>query len=304
MKFSVWPSPERPWTELRDLARTADATGWHGIWFADHYMPNTEDGTVADGDVQECWAVVPALAAVTERVRLGTLVSPTTVHHPAVLANRAASIDRISNGRFVLGIGAGWQVNEHHAYGIELFDVGDRVTRFEEAVQVVRALLTQERTTFDGRHFSITDAPGVQPPPVQSRLPILVGTGSPRMSRITARHADEWNTWGDPDEAGARAGRFVAACEAEGRDPASLWRSAQAMVFMSDDEARLAKFREQAPPERSIVGTPAELVDTLGRYVELGFDEFIVPDFTLGRDAAQRADGYARFWSEVATAHT
>jgi F420-dependent oxidoreductase-like protein len=300
MKFSVWPSPERTWDELRDLARTADAGGWHGIWFADHYMPNTETGEVADGDVHECWAILPGLAAVTERLRLGTLVAPTTVHHPAVLANRAASVDLISNGRLVLGIGAGWQVNEHRAYGIELFEAADRVTRFEEAIQIVRSMLTQDRTTFEGRHFTVTDAP-CQPRPVQSPLPLLVGTGSPRMMRITARHADEWNTWGDPDEATRRTDRFLAACEAVGRDPATVRRSAQAMVFMSDDESRLAHFREHATPDRSLVGTPAELVDVLGRYAELGFDEFIVPDFTLGRDPARRAEGYARFWSEVAS---
>ena len=300
MKFSVWPSPERSWEEIRDLARWADAAGWHGIWFADHYMPNTEDGAVADGDVQECWAILPAIAAVTERLRMGPLVAPTTVHHPAVLANRAASIDRVSNGRFVLGIGAGWQVNEHRAYGIDLFPPGDRVTRFDEAIQIVRSLLANERTTFEGRHFSITDAP-CQPAPVQSPLPILVGTGSPRMLRIAARHADEWNTWGDVETATTRSTALAEACGAVGRDPSTLWRSAQAMVFMSDDEARLARWRDAAPPERSLVGTPSALVDLLGHYVELGFDEFIVPDFTLGRDPAGRADAYARFHSDVAS---
>jgi probable F420-dependent oxidoreductase len=300
VKFSVWPSPERSWSELRDLAQWADGAGWHGIWFADHYMPNTPDGSVAGGDVQECWAILPALAAVTERLRLGTLVSPTTVHHPAVLANRSASLDRVSGGRLVLGIGAGWQVNEHHAYGIELFEPGERVTRFEEAIQIVRSLHTQDRTTFEGKHFTITDAP-CQPKPAQSPLPLLVGTASPRMLRIAARHADEWNTWGDPDEAAARSARFFEACDAVGRDPSSMRRSTQAMVFMSDDEERLARFREQAPAERSIVGTPAQLVDALGRYVELGFDEFIVPDFTLGRDHPRRLDTLARFQSDVAS---
>jgi probable F420-dependent oxidoreductase len=300
VKFSVWPSPERSWSELRDVARWAESAGWHGLWFADHYMPNTEDGSVADGEVQECWAVVPALAAVTERLRLGTLVSPSTVHHPAVLANRAASVDRVSGGRLVLGIGAGWQVNEHRAYGIDLFEPGERVTRFEEAVQIIRSLHTQDRTTFHGKHFTITDAP-CQPRPVQSPLPLLVGTASPRMLRIAARHADEWNTWGDPDEAAARSARFLEACDAVDRDPTSMRRSTQAMLFMSDDEQRLARFREQAPAERSVVGTPAQLVDAVGRYVELGFDEFIVPDFTLGRDHARRLETYARFDAEVAS---
>src|SRR4051794_41324949 len=110
-------------------------------------MPDTGDTTPKRGDVYECWALLPALAAVTERVRIGTLVSPTSVHHPALLANRAATIDHLSAGRLVLGIGAGWQINEHAAYG---FDLERRVSRFDEAIQILRSLLTQERTTFAG----------------------------------------------------------------------------------------------------------------------------------------------------------
>jgi alkanesulfonate monooxygenase SsuD/methylene tetrahydromethanopterin reductase-like flavin-dependent oxidoreductase (luciferase family) len=298
MRFSVWPSPERETAEILDLARWADATGWFGMWFADHYMPNTEDGTTADGDVQEAWAVLPAIAAVTQHIRMGPLVSPTTVHHPAILANRAATIDRISNGRFVLGIGAGWQVNEHAAYGIDLPAAGPRVDRFEEAIQIVRSLLTEPRTTFEGTHFHVVDAP-CQPAPVQERLPILVGTGSPRMSKITARLADEWNTWGDLPTARGRAATFDRACEAVGRDPRSIWRSVQAMVLFADNDEHAAKLRERAPAERAIVGGAAEIVDAIGEYTEMGFDEFIVPDFTFGRDPAARRAGFERFLAEV-----
>ena len=120
MKFSLWPDNDRPPAALLDEVRSAEAAGWHGVWLADHYMPNTGDATPARGDAYECWGLLPALAAVTERVRIGTLVSPTSVHHPALLAKRAATIDRLSGGRMVLGLGAGWQINEHHAYGIEL----------------------------------------------------------------------------------------------------------------------------------------------------------------------------------------
>jgi alkanesulfonate monooxygenase SsuD/methylene tetrahydromethanopterin reductase-like flavin-dependent oxidoreductase (luciferase family) len=301
MRFSVWPSPERETAEILDLARWADTNGWFGMWFADHYMPNTEDATTADGDVQEAWAVLPAIAAVTEHIRMGPLVSPTTVHHPAILANRSATIDRISNGRFVLGIGAGWQVNEHQAYGIDLPAAGPRVDRFEEAIQVVRSLLTEPRTTFAGQHFHVVDAP-CQPTPVQARLPILVGTGSPRMSKITARHADEWNTWGDVPTARSRATTFAAACEAVDRDPATMWRSVQAMVLFADNDEHAAKLRERAPAERAIVGGASEIIDAIGEYAAMGFDEFIVPDFTFGRDAAARRAGFERFRDEVVSA--
>jgi len=298
MKFSVWPNPERPTSEILDLARLADAEGWYGMWFADHYMPNTGSEAIQQGDVHECWGVLPAIAAVTERIRLGPLVSPTSVHHPAVLANRAATIDHISNGRMVLGIGAGWQINEHTAYGIELQEPGPRVTRFDEAIQIIRSLLSDERTDFHGEYYDITDAPA-DPKPVQSPLPILVGTGSPRMLRITARHADEWNTWGGPEMAGGALEKLLTACEQVGRDPATMWKSAQALVFISDDEGFAANIENSDMGPRSIVGSTGRLVDQLGRYAELGFDEFIVPDFTLGGTLEERFANYRLIQSDV-----
>ena len=298
MKFSVWPNPERPTSEILDLARLADAEGWYGMWFADHYMPNTGSEAIQQGDVHECWGVLPAIAAVTERIRLGPLVSPTSVHHPAVLANRAATIDHVSNGRMVLGIGAGWQINEHEAYGIELQEPGPRVTRFDEAIQIIRSLLSEERTDFHGQFYDVTDAPA-DPKPVQSPLPILVGTGSPRMLRITARHADEWNTWGGPEMAGGALEKLLTACEEVGRDPATMWKSAQALVFVSDNAEFAANITGSDIGPRSIVGSTDELVDQLGRYAELGFDEFIVPDFTLGGTADERFANYRLIRSDV-----
>jgi probable F420-dependent oxidoreductase len=296
----MWPNPERPPSEVLALARLADELGWYGMWYADHYMPNTGSEAIQPGDVHECWAMLPAIAAVTERIRIGSLVAPTSVHHPAVLANRAATIDRISNGRMVLGVGAGWQINEHVAYGIELEPPAQRVSRFEEAVQIMRSLLADERTTFHGDVYDITDAPA-DPKPVQSPLPILVGTGSPRMLRITARHADEWNTWGAPDMAGGALAKLHTACEQVGRDPATVWKSTQALVFMTDNAEFAANVKGGDMGERSILGSNQQLVDEIGRYVELGFDELIVPDFTLGGTAEERAARYREFDAEVAS---
>ena len=298
MRFSIWPNPERPPSEVLDLARMADADGWFGVWYADHYMPNSGSEAIQPGNVHECWALLPAIVAVTERVRVGPLVSPTSVHHPAVLANRAASIDHLSNGRFVLGIGAGWQINEHHAYGIELEEPATRVSRFEEAIQIVRSLLHEDRTDFHGDFYDITDAPA-DPKPVQSPLPILVGTGSPRMLRITARHADEWNTWGSPEMAGGALEKLHVACEQVERDPSSLWKSTQALVFMNDDADFAAKVKGGDMGARAIVGSTAALVDEVGRYAELGFDELIVPDFTLGSTAEERLANYQTLSTEV-----
>lgn len=299
MKFSIWPNPSRPPQEVFDLARFGDDEGWYGIWYADHYMENTGTEEVKSGDVHECWSMLAGIAAVTDRVRLGPLVAPTSVHHPALLANRAATIDRISDGRFVLGLGAGWQINEHNAYGIELEPPGERVSRFAEGIEVVRSLLDQDRTSFDGDFYRFSDA-ACDPKPVQSPLPILVGTGSPRMLRITARFAQEWNTWGNPDTAIATLEKLREACAAEGRDPATFHTTAQALVFMTTDEQTLEFVTSGDLGGRSVAGSNEQLVDQLGRYAEAGFDEFIVPDFTLGDTFEERLDNYRTFQAEVA----
>jgi probable F420-dependent oxidoreductase len=290
VKFSLWPNINRAPADLLEQVRVADDTGWHGVWLADHYMPNTGDTTPARGDTYECWALLPALAAVTERVRIGTLVSPTSVHHPALLAKRASTVDRLSNGRMVLGLGAGWQINEHYAYGIELEPPGKRVSRFEESIQIVRSLLAEESTTFHGAFYDITDAP-CDPKPVQSPLPLLVGTRSPRMLRITARHADEWNTWGSPEQAAVHRAALIETCDKVGRDPATVWTSANALIDLDGSAP---------PPGRaSLFGSAQQLVDQFGQYAELGFDEFILPDWNLGTDKPERDDKLAKIKAEV-----
>jgi probable F420-dependent oxidoreductase len=290
VKFSLWPNDSRTPAEVLEQARVADGTGWYGVWLADHYMPNTGDTTPARGDTFECWALLPALAAVTERVRIGTLVSPTSVHHPALLAKRASTIDWLSGGRMVLGLGAGWQINEHHAYGIELEPPGKRVSRFEESIQIVRSMLSAESTTFHGACYDITDAP-CDPKPVQSPLPLLVGTHSPRMLRITARHADEWNTWGTPEQAAVHRAALVETCHEVGRDPATVRTSVNALVGLDGSAP---------PPGRAaLFGSAQRLVDQFGQYAEIGFDEFILPDWNLGEDSSERADMIARIKTEV-----
>jgi alkanesulfonate monooxygenase SsuD/methylene tetrahydromethanopterin reductase-like flavin-dependent oxidoreductase (luciferase family) len=296
--FSVWPSPERPWSEVRTLAEYVDNGSWHCLWYADHFMPNTDDGSVADGDVHEVWSMLAAVGAVTTSIRIGSLVSPTTVRHPALLANTAATIDRISNGRLTLGLGAGWQVNEHRAYGIPLLGNKDRVDRFEEAMRIVRGLLTTDRTTFHGSQFTFEDAP-CQPRPIQNPLPLMVGTGGPRMSRLTVELADEWNTWGTPEVAGEKASVIDRACDAAGRDPRSLKRSVQALFFLVDDADTARRILEAAPADRSVAGGPEVIAEAVSRYLDAGFDEIIFPDFTLGADAEQRLAAYDRLNREV-----
>lgn len=301
MKFSIWPSFDRPWAELLELARYAERTGWHALWSADHFMPQTDDNTISDGPALECWSVLGGIAAAVPRIRLTSMVSPLTIHHPVVLAKRATTVDHISEGRVVLGIGAGWQVNEHAAYGFELPAAAERVTRFAEGIEVIRRLLRQPRTDMVGAYYELANAP-FEPKPIQDVLPILVGTGSPRMMRIAARWADEWNTWGDPTLVTERTSTFAQACEREGRDFASIRRSAQAMIFLTDNDAARDNLRKVVPVGRSLVGGPNELIDLIGNYVQLGVDEFAVPDFTLGSTAEQRMHVLQRIHAEVLSA--
>jgi F420-dependent oxidoreductase-like protein len=304
MRFSIWPTTKQPWSDILDLTRHCEATGWDGAYLADHFMPHgdfTPDVDMSaplDGDTFECWSVLAALAALVPRLRFGTLVSSITYRHPAVLANIAAAVDNISDGRLVLGIGAGWQENEHAAYGIELEAVSKRLDRFEEACVVIRSLLSERRTTFSGEYYRITDAPN-QPPPVQPRLPLLIGGGGEkRTMRIAAQYADEWNCWTTPEVLAGKVGVLHKHCDALGRDPAELRVSTQALLFMSTDPAWLADRRTVAPG-RSIVGTPAEVTDIVGRYRDAGADELIIPDSTLGSQAA-RTEACDQFIEEVA----
>jgi alkanesulfonate monooxygenase SsuD/methylene tetrahydromethanopterin reductase-like flavin-dependent oxidoreductase (luciferase family) len=298
MKYSVWPNMTIPTGEVLDRARWADERGYHGVWYADHYMPNTGSEEIVRGDTHECWAMLPAIAVVTERVRVGSLVSPTSVHHPAVLANRAVTVDHLSNGRMVLGLGAGWQINEHHAYGIELEPPKQRVDRFEEAITIIRSLLDDDTTDFHGELYDVTAAP-CDPSPIQSPLPILVGTGGRRMMRLTARFAQEWNTWGSVDFASERREQFVAACESVDVDPASKRTSVQALVFLTDTQEQADEVLAGPMGSRSIAGTADTLTEQLHGYSAAGFDEFITPDFNLGGSTEERTERLERLHDEV-----
>jgi len=299
MKFSVWPSPQRPWNDVRAVVLHCDQSGWDGVWFADHFMPDDPGGEPADGPVLECWSVLAALAAETRNLRLGSLVSGNLYRHPAVVAKAATTIDQISGGRFIVGLGAGWQRNEHAAYGIDLLDVGPRLDRFEEACAVIRSLLGEKRTTFHGTHYRITDVP-CDPGPVRGHLPLLVGgSGEKRTMRIAARYADEWNAWGTAEDFRRRTPLLADHCVAVGRDPGDIARSTQALVYLSTDETWLAPLRQDTSARPRLLGTPAEVVDQVAAYDAAGVDEFVVPDWMMG-SGSRTMDTLDLFWNEVA----
>ena len=285
MRFSVWPDVGRPWAEVLALTTHAEQTGWDGVYVADHFMPNGSEPL--DGPMAECWTTLAGLAACVPRLRLGTLVCGNTYRHPAVLAKQAATVDQLSGGRLVLGLGAGWQENEHAAYGLHFGTVRERMDRFEEACQVVTSLLHQTRSTFEGAHYRLTDAP-CDPKPVQDHLPLLLGGGGEKRTlRIVARYADEWNVWGTPDLCTQKAAVLARHCEEADRDPSTILRSTQALVWIDCDVPA-------GVGRAAIGGTAEQLVDTVFAYRDAGIDELIVPDFNLGRSLTERLDRYDR----------
>ena len=294
MKFSFWPAASSSWETLLDLCRHAEATGWDGIWFADHFMPNTPAMT---GPTSEAWTTLAALAASVPRVRIGPLVTGNTYRHPAVLAKMAANVDMISGGRLILGLGAGWQENEHSAYGIPFSTVGGRLCRLEEACQVVTGLLTNERTTFAGRYYQLENAP-LEPKPVQAKLPLLIGGGGERVTmRIAAQYADEWNVWGTPATLRHKMAVLDQHCQTLGRDPTSIKRSCQALLVLTENHEEAERARAGSRPV--IAGTLDEVRATVEEYADAGVDELIVPGFNLGPPAEAKAT-LDRFLTAVA----
>ncbi|MEO7429510.1 MAG: TIGR03560 family F420-dependent LLM class oxidoreductase [Acidimicrobiales bacterium] len=282
MRFSIWPTLSQPWADVLEVARHAEATGWDGVYVADHFMGSGGEFGPDTTPNLEATGTLAALAMATDRVRLGTLVLGNTYRHPAVLASWAATVDNISGGRLLLGIGAGWQENEHEQYGITLPPPGERVARLEEACLVLAGLLREERTTLVGAHYQLTDAVS-EPKPLQPRLPLLIGGKGDRMLGVVARHADEWNMWGLAELIAERSAALDRRCESIGRDPRSIKRSAQALVLLTDDRAKAGAFVAGSGGRAAIAGTTDDVLDAVAAWQAVGLDEVIVPDFALGK---------------------
>ena len=253
------PEVERDvrWPEIVSMARAAEEVGFDSIWTGDHLLYRG-DGRPERGP-WDAWTELAALAAATERVRLGPLVACAAFHPPGILARMAASIDEISGGRFVLGIGAGWNETEFRAFGIP-FD--HRVARFEEAFEIVRGLLAGERVTVRGRFHEVDDA--VLFPPPARRTPLMVGSTGDRVLRATLPHVDAWNTWytafgNRPERFAELNTRITALVEETGRRPEEVERSACTLVVLDPDagerEVATESSRSMAPPSGSPTGS-------------------------------------------------
>ena len=238
MRFGLDVAQQRlEWSEILERARLAESLGFDGIWLFDHFKPMYGEGP---GPCFEAWTSMAALAAATERVRIGTLVTGMTYRHPSILATEAVTIDHVSNGRLELAIGAAWFEEEHRELGIPYPPNRERIPAFEEAVQVMKKLMTEDDVSFDGRYFSLDHAT-YQPRPVQRpHPPVWIGASGDRMLRITARHADAWHAFGTPSQVAARSRDLDRLAEEEGRDPASILRASSLSISEPSSQVRAA----------------------------------------------------------------
>lgn len=284
MRFGLFLSQaNKSLAQVMDEFAMAQDLGYDHAWLVDHLMDT--DGP-PEHPCLESWTLLAALAVRTRRLRLGVLVTSNTFRHPAVLLKSAVTVDHLSEGRLILGLGTGWHVDEHRRYGIHLPAPAERVDRFEEAVQIVTSLMANERTTFDGRFYRLDDAP-LEPRPVQQpRIPILIAAHRPRMLRLAARYADQWDTFAEiAGTATEGVGRGITeraryldeACRAIGRDPAEIRRSTWATREVLRTEATYVDFVRRVA-EAGFTDVTTVLPDQAGMAVLRRIAEQVIPD--------------------------
>jgi probable F420-dependent oxidoreductase len=265
------PEVERrvDWPELLAMARTAEAVGFDSLWMGDHLLYDLPGG-VTRGP-WEAWTSLAALAAVTERIELGPLVAATSFHAPAMLAKMAATVDAISGGRLILGLGAGWNEREFRAFG---FPYDHRVSRFEEAFTIVRRLLREGRVDFEGAYHRVDDCVLDPGPARPGGPPLMLGSHSPRMMRIGLPHVDAWNVWwsrygNTPDGFAAVNERVRAAAASAGRNPDEVEATAAVLVAMPGGEGRLmgATYNASVP---AVQGSPDDIAAHLEAMARAG----------------------------------
>jgi F420-dependent oxidoreductase-like protein len=266
------------WPSLREAVVAADAAGADDVWIDDHLL--SDEGDPDDGKL-EGWATLAAVAAVTRRSRLGLLVAANTFRNPGLTAKLATTVDHVSGGRAILGLGGGWFEREHEAFGFREFGTGfgERLDRLAEAVPLIRALLDGERVTHEGRYYRMRDAL-CQPRPVQEHVPILIGGSGPRKTLpLVARHADLWNAYGSPERLAAVDASLRERCAEIGRGPDSIERTVNLNVVVRDSieeaERVWAGYAESHLPRegegRLVVGGPVDRVaDALAEYAAVG----------------------------------
>jgi alkanesulfonate monooxygenase SsuD/methylene tetrahydromethanopterin reductase-like flavin-dependent oxidoreductase (luciferase family) len=245
------------WMAMREAALLVDELAFDWLLTSDHLMASGDHDADPDGPIYEAWQLAAAWAALTRHVRVGVMVSGVALRHPALMAKMAITLDHISGGRAICGIGAGWFGEEAAAYGIDWPSRAERLVRLQEQATILRSLFDEPRTTFHGRHYHLTDAPAA-PKPVQPRLPLLIGGGGEHQTlRIAARHADIWNGFGSPATIGRKIEVLQRHCDEVGRDPSTVTPTVALML----DPAEPAEGAAERLTEYRHAGVRGVIVD-------------------------------------------
>jgi F420-dependent oxidoreductase-like protein len=274
------------WEQWLALAHACEEHGVDTLFRSDHYLSFSD---ARRNQSLDAWTTLAGLAAATTTLRLGTLVSPVTFRHPYVLANAAAAVDQISGGRVELGMGGGWNVPEHEAFGIPFPDVPERMALLLEQIEIVHRLWTEDEVDFAGAHYRLEHAPGLPKPVQRPHPPLLVGGSGGRGTAVpAARWADEYNTiFGSPDQVAERRRKVRETCEREGRDPDTLRLSLMTGVVVGEERARKL-FERHRPGEgdfedwrdrysqRSLVGGIDEIAARIREYEAAGCERIML----------------------------
>jgi alkanesulfonate monooxygenase SsuD/methylene tetrahydromethanopterin reductase-like flavin-dependent oxidoreductase (luciferase family) len=269
------------WRDYAAMARLAEDMGFDSVWFADHLVYRGDATVIDQQGVRECWTILAALAAVTERVELGPVVTPTSFRNPALFAKMVDSVEDISGGRIILGIGAGWHEDEYRAFG---FPFDHRVARFEEAFTIIHSLLRDGQVDFDGKYYSARECELRGSGPRAGGPPIMIGSRGPRMLRATLPHVESWNSWlsssrSNADQVPEMRDQIDAACREVGRDPATLERTVSIMV----DQTGTREIGASMKPDTAepLTGSPEEIAAGIQAFADEGISHiqiYFVPN--------------------------
>ncbi len=269
------------WEDTLSTIKAIEAGRWHSLWFSDHFLPPIPGANLESGAALESWSMITAAAAVTNRLRLGILVTGNTYRNPALLAKMAATVDQISNGRLILGIGAAWYQQEHEAFGWEFPDVRERCDRLEEAVELIKTLFKAEGPVdYNGRYYKLNKGYFSPACTQKPHVPIMVGgNGEKRTLRTLARFGDicniDLNLPGSPELFKHKLEVIERHCEDIGRDPSEIKKTVLIPLRLENDEKKAAELRKTRG-EWVLFGTASFIIDRIQQYIDAGAEEIML----------------------------
>lgn len=282
MKISLHIYPGRPIEEILKISKFLDDNNWHGIYLSDHFMPHKNH--VQSGPMVECWTALSAIACSTKNIQLSSFVSPLSFRHPGVLANMATTVDEISKGRLILGVGAGWQQNEHESYGFDLLTPKERIDRFEEGIQVLIGLLNNSEFSFNGKFFNLDNAT-CEPKKYSRNIPIMIGcwTGNNRMLSIAKKYGDIINLIGGADYFNNKLSNNF-------KEDNSIFKNVLNYPFIFDMNTKhiIEKYNQReenkykiSPFTNYAISNRKNFLNNIEMYKNMGFKEIIIGDMSF-----------------------